>query len=145
MIVISQTGASKLVSWRGLPVQAVQATDVSTLMVLASELRLESLWMLVPEVYSKGKYGVESDWFLLGLLAHRLLCPKPEPTTTEEASSSSPSTVVDDLDFPEGTSPDVVEIVSGLLKPDVKDRFVGFDQVSAYAFFKTVDWKTLLA
>lgn len=100
---------------------------------------------IAPEVLTKTGYGLECDWWSVGIILYEMLCGYP-PFYSDDTTKVSQKIVRfrEFLEFPSGDealSPLAVDLIRRLLT-DAKDRF-GFAEISQHPFFAGVDWSTL--
>lgn len=100
---------------------------------------------IAPEVLVKTGYGLECDWWSVGIIMYEMLCGYP-PFYSDDTVKVSQKIVRfrEFLEFPQGEdaiSSTAVDLISHLLT-EAKDRY-GFAQIAQHPFFAGIDWSTL--
>jgi serine/threonine protein kinase len=100
---------------------------------------------IAPEVLLKSGYGLECDWWSVGVILYEMLCGYP-PFYSDDTLKVSQKIVRhrEFLEFPAGQealSPQAVDLIRHLIT-DAPQRF-GFAEISQHPFFSDIDWSTL--
>jgi len=102
---------------------------------------------LAPEVIRQKEdgYGKSVDWWALGVLIFEMLYGVP-PFYHENLKTMYDDILHADIPFPQNFSPQVKEIISGLMERDPADRLGsnGAQEVKDAAFFIVIDFDKLL-
>lgn len=100
---------------------------------------------IAPEVLLKTGYGLECDWWSVGVILYEMLCGYP-PFYSDDTLKVSQKIVRfrEFLEFPTGPdalSPQAVDLIRHLIT-DAPNRS-GFAEISQHPFFADIDWSTL--
>lgn len=95
---------------------------------------------LAPEVLLHGRVGPEADWWSFGCVMYEFIEGIPpffgnEPTEVFEA------VIRGKYEWSDGVSPQLRDLVNGLLNTDPDARF-GLEEVRAHPFFTGIEWDT---
>ncbi|XP_055339814.1 G protein-coupled receptor kinase 1-like [Paramacrobiotus metropolitanus] len=106
---------------------------------------------MAPEVLAKGvAYDSSADWFSLGCMLYKLLkghSPFRQHKTKDKQEIDRMTMTQDfhSLELPDTFTPELKDLLEGLLKRDVPDRLgcrgKGADEVKEHPFFKGIDWQ----
>lgn len=102
---------------------------------------------LAPEILLAKGYGVQVDWWTLGVLLYEMLAGLP-PYYDENHEIMYKKILSEPLRFPSDMSSDARDILRGLLTRDPSQRLGvnGAEEIKRHPFFaKHIDWKLLLA
>lgn len=97
---------------------------------------------LAPEIIRHEKYGVEVDWWSLGVLTYELLFNKT-PFCHPNKSRLFQNILEKDVPFPTGVQPSIIELINGLLQKDKRKRLT-FKQLQSLEFFKGLNFTDVL-
>lgn len=106
---------------------------------------------MAPEVIKKGvQYTFTADWFSLGCVLYKLLRGH-SPFRSQHAKNKEEideQTLVKEVTMPTAFSPELRELLTGLLQKDTGKRLAclgaGADEVKVMAFFKDTNWDGVL-
>ncbi|KAI7688739.1 G protein-coupled receptor kinase 1 [Sarcoptes scabiei] len=103
---------------------------------------------MAPEVLSKGTaYDSSADWFSLGCMLYKLLKGHSpfRQHKTKDKHEIDRMTLTMNVELPDSFSPELQEMLEGLLHRDVEKRLgcrrSGADEVKEHPFFKGIDWQ----
>jgi len=97
---------------------------------------------IAPEMLNKEKYGMEVDWWSLGVLVFRLFTGKM-PFSSPNLSVLYQSITVGKYRIPKNTDPIISSFIRELLQIDPSCR-IGDDSIRTHPFFEGVDWKKII-
>eukprot|EP01062_Namystynia_karyoxenos_P032753 TRINITY_DN24136_c0_g1_i1.p1 TRINITY_DN24136_c0_g1~~TRINITY_DN24136_c0_g1_i1.p1 ORF type:complete len:757 (+),score=225.86 TRINITY_DN24136_c0_g1_i1:32-2302(+) len=100
---------------------------------------------IAPEVLLKQGYGLECDWWSVGIILYEMLCGYP-PFYADDAMQTCHKIIKwrDFLEFPDGPdelSPAAVDLIRLLLRD--ADQRLTFEQIITHRFFSGIRWRTL--
>lgn len=98
---------------------------------------------LAPEIIKHENYGIEVDWWSLGILTYELLFGKT-PFCHQNKSRMFQNICDKEVPYPSGVSPVIVNFINGLLMKDKKRRMT-FKQMTTSEFFKGLNFNDVLA
>lgn len=101
---------------------------------------------LAPEILLAKGYGVQVDWWTLGVLLYEMLAGLP-PYYDENHEIMYKKILSEPLRFPSDMGSDARDILRGLLTRDPSQRLGvnGAEEIKRHPFFaKHIDWRTLL-
>lgn len=100
---------------------------------------------IAPEVLLKKGYGIECDWWSVGVIMFEMLCGYP-PFYADDPQETCRKIVRwrEFLDFPEDIklSDNAIDLIKKLLC-DAKDRFKDLSDIKNHPFFNGIDWKDI--
>ncbi|XP_077995188.1 G protein-coupled receptor kinase 3-like isoform X4 [Glandiceps talaboti] len=103
---------------------------------------------MAPEVLSKGTaYDSSADWFSFGCMLYKLLKGHSpfRQHKTKDKHEIDRMTLTMDVEFPDSMSPEMRNLLEGLLKREVSDRCGcrgrGACELKEHPFFKGIDWQ----
>ncbi|KIM33955.1 hypothetical protein M408DRAFT_18924 [Serendipita vermifera MAFF 305830] len=101
---------------------------------------------LAPEVLKHVGYDNRVDWWTFGVLLYEMLAGLP-PFYDENTSEMYRKILQDPLRFPEEMSPDARNLITRLLNREPEGRLgsEGAEEIKKHPFFKSIDFKKLLA
>ena len=94
---------------------------------------------IAPEVALRKPYGIEVDWWALGILAYemKMQCTpffdQNQPRMLDKIIKEEPS-------YPDEINGDFRDLLEGLLAKDPKQRLT-FENIKLHPFFKVIDWE----
>ncbi|CCA67867.1 probable Serine/threonine-protein kinase gad8 [Serendipita indica DSM 11827] len=101
---------------------------------------------LAPEVLKHIGYDMRVDWWTFGVLLYEMLAGLP-PFYDENTSEMYRKILQEPLRFPEEMGSDARNLITRLLNREPEGRLGsnGAEEIKKHAFFKTIDFKKLLA
>lgn len=99
---------------------------------------------ILQSIEGKGSYGVECDWWSLGICLYEMLVGQtPFYAETLLATYSNIINHTRKLQFPADSnlSPEAISLIKGLLASP--DKRFGVAQIKSHPFFNDIDWKKL--
>ena len=97
---------------------------------------------IAPEVFLKKQYGVEIDWWAVGILAYEMVM-QITPFFDKSPSKMMEKIVEKDITFPCEFTSDLASLINGLLQKDPKKRFK-FNDLVNHPFFHGVNWDDVI-
>ncbi|EAX89225.1 AGC family protein kinase [Trichomonas vaginalis G3] len=98
---------------------------------------------LAPEIIRHEKYGIEVDWWSLGILTYELLFNKT-PFCHPNKSRLFQNILEKEVQYPAGVQTSIIEFINGLLQKDKRKRLT-FKQMQNLEFFKGLNFNDVLA
>jgi len=126
------------------------SAKLSSAKMVVSKMPVGTPEYIAPEVLmsmdgsTEGKYGVECDWWSLGIVAYEMMIGEtPFQSDSVVEVYSQIMDFKNSRQFPDDQplSDDAKHIIRGLLS-DRKER-IGYEQLAAHPFFVGLDWTTL--
>jgi serine/threonine protein kinase len=102
-----------------------------------------TLDFVAPEIVVGRPYGVEVDWWGLGVLAYMLIFGE-SPFFDPNRERMMRRIINERPVFPHDADPAAVTLIEKLLTKDPRARF-GFDELKAHQFFHGISWDDVLA
>ncbi|KAL0979555.1 hypothetical protein UPYG_G00186500 [Umbra pygmaea] len=103
---------------------------------------------LAPEVLTDDNYTRAVDWWGMGVLIFEMLVGE-SPFPGEDEEEVFDSIVNNDVQYPDGLTPDSISIIQKLLKRNPEKRLGAGEgdanELKKEKFFKTIEWNALLA
>ena len=100
---------------------------------------------IAPEVILKQGYGLQVDWWGVGIILYEMLCGYPPFYSDDVAHTGQKIARFEEfLEFPKGSealSPAAVDLIQCLLT-NQRDRY-SFEQIVSHRFFAGIDWTTI--
>jgi serine/threonine protein kinase len=102
-----------------------------------------TLDFLAPEIVLGRRYGVEIDWWGLGVLAYMLIFGE-SPFFDANRERMMRKIVSEGAKFPRDADPAAVALIEKLLAKEPRARF-GFKELKAHRFFDGMSWEDVVA
>lgn len=99
---------------------------------------------LPPEILNRAGHGTAVDWWNLGMVIYEMLTGRP-PWYTQDRQELFNRLRGADLAFPQGLSPEAMNLIEGLLMRDPAKRLGAIDvrEITYHPFFSEIDWNLL--
>lgn len=99
---------------------------------------------LPPEILNRAGHGTAVDWWNLGMVVYEMLTGRP-PWYTQDRQELFTRLREAELEFPEGLSPEAMDLIQGLLTRDPAKRLGAIDarEITYHPFFGEIDWNML--
>ncbi|CAG8501211.1 6054_t:CDS:2 [Diversispora eburnea] len=98
---------------------------------------------LAPEIIRAEDYSYPVDWWSLGTLLYEMMTGIT-PFWAEDQNRMYHRVLEDELEFPEGMSPEAMSLLQGLLQRDPRNRLGcgsgGSLEIKTHPYFSCVDW-----
>jgi serine/threonine protein kinase len=99
-----------------------------------------SVAYLAPEVLKKQGHTQSVDWYNFGTLIYEMLESRP-PYFADNRDQIYKNILKQNLTFSSSLSPEVKELLTGLLQRDPKKRLSVSEEIKAAKWFKKISWK----
>ena len=120
----------------------IKLTDFGLSKELSQDKRTKTICgtteYLAPEMVLRQPYGIQVDWWSLGILVFEMLT-EYTPFSSENKEKTLSNIVKTDPQFPSHLTPDTIEFISLLLKKDPNERG-NFETIKDLTFFSEYDW-----
>ncbi|KAL4169304.1 hypothetical protein KRP22_010224 [Phytophthora ramorum] len=99
---------------------------------------------LPPEILNRAGHGTAVDWWNLGMVLYEMLTGRP-PWYTQDRQELFNRLRGAELEFPQGLSPEAMNLIEGLLTRDPAKRLGAIDvrEITYHPFFADIDWNLL--
>jgi len=99
---------------------------------------------LPPEILNRAGHGTAVDWWNLGMVLYEMLTGRP-PWYTQDRQELFNRLRGAELEFPQGLSPEAMNLIEGLLNRDPAKRMGAIDvrEITYHPFFAEIDWNLL--
>ncbi|KAE8985169.1 hypothetical protein PR003_g23533 [Phytophthora rubi] len=99
---------------------------------------------LPPEILNRAGHGTAVDWWNLGMVLYEMLTGRP-PWYTQDRQELFNRLRGAQLEFPQGLTPEAMNLIEGLLMRDPAKRLGAIDvrEITYHPFFADIDWNLL--
>ncbi|RAW22626.1 hypothetical protein PC110_g20933 [Phytophthora cactorum] len=99
---------------------------------------------LPPEILNRVGHGTAVDWWNLGMVLYEMLTGRP-PWYTQDRQELFNRLRGAELEFPQGLTPEAMNLIEGLLMRDPAKRLGAIDvrEITYHPFFAEIDWNLL--